>query len=177
MKKQLQKAMDLASKTGDKIIVVNDEKDSALVVMSLDDYEKLLTVEKFEKNSVDNNINDLTEEELLDKINSDIISWKNAIHGQKDEELKENFDTDLKSNFSDFISEISEEVEKEDEEGEVDEDENMYYYEEPLKTEIIEPTETEDKSGDFTSLGEELKSKKSWNIPSAVKNSAEEVIE
>jgi len=69
MQNQLKKAISIAKKTGDRLIV-NDlsRGDSAFVVMSLDEYEKLVT-EKSE-------VRGLTEDELLDKINRDIAIWK-----------------------------------------------------------------------------------------------------
>lgn len=69
MQNQLQKAIDLSRKTGDRLIVF-DKAESAnpYVVMSLDDYEKLAISR--------NEARGLTERELLDKINRDIAIWK-----------------------------------------------------------------------------------------------------
>lgn len=68
MHKQLKKAIDLSRKTGDRIIVYDiNQDDSTFVVMNLDEYEKLALPQE---------IHNLTEDELLDKINCDIAQWK-----------------------------------------------------------------------------------------------------
>jgi hypothetical protein len=87
MRSQLERAINLASRTGDKIIVVDELNDRSSVVMNLDDYERLLKGQNKGRNDIDS----LTEEELLDKINHDIISWKDA-----------NSDRNFSSKFSGF---------------------------------------------------------------------------
>ncbi|KKR18261.1 MAG: hypothetical protein UT48_C0042G0004 [Parcubacteria group bacterium GW2011_GWE2_39_37] len=69
MRNQLEKAINLCKKTGDRLIVFdNVRSEEPFVVMNLDEYEKL-SVGKSE-------IRGLTENELLDKINRDIAIWK-----------------------------------------------------------------------------------------------------
>lgn len=70
MNNQFQKALDLAKKTGDRIIVFdnNSGKESVYVVMNLDEYEKMIVG--------NSEVANLTEEELLDRINRDIAIWK-----------------------------------------------------------------------------------------------------
>ncbi len=69
MQNQLKKAIDLARKTGDRLIVYDlNTGDSPFMVMSLDEYEKLVTQKS--------GVRGLTEDELLDKINRDIAIWK-----------------------------------------------------------------------------------------------------
>ncbi len=69
MQNQLQKAINLAKKTGDRLIVFDAVRlDNAYVVLSLDEYEKLVIGRSEVRN--------LTEDELLDKINRDIAIWK-----------------------------------------------------------------------------------------------------
>lgn len=69
MQNQLQKAIELVKKTGDKIIIFDSlNSNSAYVVMSLKDYEKLVLGRS--------EVRGLTEDELLDKINRDIAIWK-----------------------------------------------------------------------------------------------------
>lgn len=69
MQDRLQKAISLVQKTGDRLVVFNSVKSTdPYVIMSLDEYEKLA----MNRNSV----KDLTEDELLDKINRDIAVWK-----------------------------------------------------------------------------------------------------
>lgn len=67
MYQKLDKVLALVAKTGDKIIVVSETHEPC-VVMSLTDYDHLLT-------GVDS-VHDLTEEQLMNKINRDIAIWK-----------------------------------------------------------------------------------------------------
>lgn len=61
MSKQLKQVINLSKKTGDRIIVFdNSEPEDSFVVMTLEQYEKLL-------NSSDNN---LTDKKIIDKIES-----------------------------------------------------------------------------------------------------------
>ena len=69
MQDQLQKAINLAKKTGDKLIVFDSSKpDNIFVVLSIKDYENLVLGKS--------EVRGLTEDELLDKINRDIAIWK-----------------------------------------------------------------------------------------------------
>ncbi len=66
----LERAINLAKKTGDRLIVFDSTKPAnAYVIMSLLDYENLALSKS--------PVRDLTEDELLDKINRDIAIWKN----------------------------------------------------------------------------------------------------
>ena len=78
MQNKLQKAIDLVNKTGDRLLVADmADPERVFAVMSIDEYEKLM----FDKSGVRN----LTENELLDKINRDIAIWKsdNEFNGNK----------------------------------------------------------------------------------------------
>lgn len=67
---QFQKAIKLAKKTGDKLIIFDSQKpDDIFVVMDLSQYEKVVL------NNSD--VRGLTEQEMIDKINRDIAIWKN----------------------------------------------------------------------------------------------------
>ena len=214
MRSQLERAINLAAKTGDKIIVVDEFNDRSSVVMNLDEYEKLIKGQNKERINVKN----LTEEELLDKINRDIVSWKDANSEKKFyEDLEEDDDDDFVSPFADdsddeitdeedkeetgwtppnFDADVSAEVlakeegnmipdAEEDEpakitaepiatspsEAKADEDENMYYYNDPEKP------EAEKQEYGFTSIKDELKNKKHWEIPTDAKANAEEIVE
>ena len=96
----LQKITNLIKKTGDKAIVLDQYGEPNYVNMTLADYEDLI-LGKAE-------VEGLTEEELLDKINRDIELWKGS---QEDEDLpidQYDFSQEL-SKFSkdDLDSEIS----------------------------------------------------------------------
>jgi len=69
MQNPLQKVLNLVKKTGDRIVVFDNENpDNAYVVMNIDEYEKILFGKK--------EVKGLTENQLLDKINDDIAIWK-----------------------------------------------------------------------------------------------------
>ena len=85
---QLQKAINLAKKTGDRLLIFDPKNvESIFAVMSLDEYEKLV-IGKSE-------VRDLTEDELLDKINRDIAIWKSEQDLEKNTEKRENAAIDL----------------------------------------------------------------------------------
>ena len=116
MQSQLNKALKLAKKTGDRLIVFEGpESENAFVVMNLEQYEDLLECtgcgddcecdhdhdheyeddasidfddESMEPANFDyaSELRNLTEEELLDKINRDIALWKES---QKEVESQE----------------------------------------------------------------------------------------
>jgi len=64
----IQKVFNLINKTGDRCIVLSEQQDDAYVIMSLQEYERM-TIGR-------SAVTDLTEEELLDRINRDIAVWK-----------------------------------------------------------------------------------------------------
>lgn len=87
MADRLQRLIHLINKTGDKLIVFDQQNsDNCYVISSLSDYEEVV------KEGGD--IKGLTEDELIDKINRDIAIWKNGqVQG---------------SEFSDFPQEYTE---------------------------------------------------------------------
>ena len=64
------KIFALIKRTGERCLVVDPDSDEIFVVSDLQNYERLLD-EKME-------ITDVTEEELLDKINRDIAAWQST---------------------------------------------------------------------------------------------------
>jgi len=172
MQNQLQKAINLAEITGDKIIVIDSLKpDSAFVVMRLDEYEKFVLGR--------NELRSLTEEELLDRINRDIAIWKSE-NDEKAEENKEyrrergkisplfREDWMNKSSRDDFDEDIHFDEDKDDE------DENMYYFEDPSNRMDLE--EEDDYWPDREEKNKKNRFGNHWKIPPAIKNSAEEVV-
>jgi hypothetical protein len=110
---QLQKALNLSKKTGDRVIVFdNSESQNPYVVMDLDEYEKLVIGHS--------EVRGLTENELLDKINRDIAIWKT------DSETKD-FNSDFDENYKGInkFCELKDSFESE-EDNEEDEEDNEY---------------------------------------------------
>ena len=106
MQNQLQKAINLAKKTGDRLIVYDmSQKNEAFVVMSLDEYEKMATGRS--------EIKSLTEDELLDKINRDIAVWKNEQFSK--EELEEKDKVSENNGYNFVYPEFEKEEDLEDE--------------------------------------------------------------
>lgn len=191
MNKQLQKAMDLAAYTGDKIIVIDENNDRATVLLSLDEYEKMVIGENRIKSLKD----DLTEDEWLDKINRE-ITLGNGVDEEEDENEEEaRIEDDFLPSENDFEEAVKEPTEEtvedlpivaeevtdetpEVKESEPESEENLYYYEEvPAVPEVQskEESKDEDKGGSFTSVGEELKNRHNWEIPKNIKSGAQEV--
>jgi len=119
--KQMDKVLDLAAKTGDKVIVLSDYHDP-YVIMTIKEYEALL--------HGPSSVKDLSEDELLSKINRDIAVWKASQENLDDYSL-EDFKVDtLRKDTKD-----EEKPAKEDENTTVDKsavDEEDRYYIEPV---------------------------------------------
>ncbi|RJR10317.1 type II toxin-antitoxin system Phd/YefM family antitoxin [Candidatus Parcubacteria bacterium] len=78
--KQMEKVLDLAAKTGDKVIVLSDNHEP-YVVMAVKEYEALL--------HGPSSVKGLSEDELLSKINRDIAIWKASQEGLDDYSLED----------------------------------------------------------------------------------------
>lgn len=88
MTNSLERLINLITKTGDKLLVYDKHSpDDSFVIVSLDQYENLLAEAS--------GVRGLTEDELIDKINSDIALWKS---GQTPEPPQEA--VSMASNFS-----------------------------------------------------------------------------
>ncbi len=69
MNTEFNRIIKLVKKTGDRIVVFDSQKpDQSYVIMSIDEYENLMDKR--------GDVKDLTEGQMLDKINRDIASWK-----------------------------------------------------------------------------------------------------
>ena len=78
--KQMDKVLDLAAKTGDKVIILSDHHDP-YVVMTVKEYEALL--------HGPSSVKGLSEDELLSKINRDIAVWKASQDDLEDYSLED----------------------------------------------------------------------------------------
>ena len=148
MQDQLQKAIILAKKTGDRLIIFDPSNvDSTYVVMPLEHYERLV-IKKSE-------VKGLTEQELLDRINRDIAIWKS----EQDFVNCDSKDVNFKEATANLFSSIRPNLPRDDRGG------VSAIYDQPMvdfKSETIIPQQ-------------ETKSK--WNIPSTRKQGAEEIID
>lgn len=81
MKEALEKAINLAQKTGDRLIVFDRDSNRSFVVLPIGEYEDMVFGTK--------GVRGLSEDELLNKINRDIAVWRN-----EQSEESEYFDQD-----------------------------------------------------------------------------------
>ncbi len=186
MYNQLQKVINLVNKTGDRVIVVDSANpENIFVVMGLDEYEKIVGYTET-KQIWQSKIRDLTEDELLDRINRDIAIWKsendlakyppaNSVSLGEAEENEENkelppttkrWDYDIDFPAQDWFA-----AERED--SNIDDD--VYYYEDQEDLFIDYPQKEiigqDNHKKDFKDIG---KSGNYWEIPSGIKEGAEE---
>lgn len=75
MANPLEKIIDLIKQTGDNCVVLDADGNPAYVILSFEDYQKILAGKP--------NIAALTEEQLLDKVNADIAAWKASHDGEE----------------------------------------------------------------------------------------------
>lgn len=154
MSQELKKVIKMVKETGDRIIVFDPEEGGDnFVVLPWEEYEKLIKYSgiKSEEKTKEGELKNLTENELIDKINRDIAAWKNENEGKRLDSYK------IIESFLQTEPEPNKEAEKEDikaEEG--GEEDNFYYY--------SNSEEEEDKN-------------RSWDIPVDIKKGAEEVKE
>ena len=141
----LEQLVELIKKTGDKLVVLDKKNSSAFVVLSLRDYERLALNK--------DGVKDLTEDELLNKINRDIAIWKSE---QKIEESEGRRELD---NNSFFARNKEKSYDKED-------------FGDFEKTDIYDKYDMNQVLKEDT----EKISKNHWNIPKERKAAAEEVI-
>ncbi len=188
MMDKLYKALQIAKISGDKVIVVDSANPDAdaFVVMGLKDYEDIMST----TNKDNPNVRNLTEEQLIDKINCDIALWKN-------EDLSEDVLDDAikkEKNLADLADK--------QEESEVVE-ENMYYYPDESLSKVYESSgqeeleenegygdqedkeehsEFQEKESLFEKFAREEerqreKRNRGWEIPFEVKKNADEIQE
>lgn len=184
---KIKRAVDLVKRTGDKIFLFEDESSDGVVIMSLEEYEKMIDAlddrpqNRASKDQNSQEIGNLTEDELIDRINRNIAAWQSQNQDQLDEyKIIESFLGDM-----------------EDEEEEPEED-NLYYYNEenffsPVTSETEEEKEQEkeqekeedeepredeqEQENQEENENEEDKRGSSWEIPVNIKKNAEEVEE
>ncbi len=166
---QLQRAINLTKKNGDRLVVFDKaDSEEPFVVMSLDDYEKLVIGH--------NEVRGLTENELLDKINRDIAIWKSdSVNDDISDQNRDfnskisDFDTnDGNNDFKDFHECEDEDVDGDDYNEYEDEIEDIY------KEDFSSPGL---KNMHESLAKKENVAKKRWSIPSNRKNAAEEVVD
>ena len=173
MNNSLERAIDLARKTGDRLIVADSVKsDKIYVVMSLDEYEKLV-IGKSE-------VRNLTEDELLDKINRDVAVWKSENENYRDYKWPARNPAIRKEN-NDFMAKNSDNVD-----DFLNNDDELYYYNtEKLNDSFGINKDTEDADGDYkdydynTFMADKAErqnaSKSHWQIPSNIKVGAVDI--
>ncbi len=116
MDEQFNKIIGLIRQTGDKCIVLN-QLGEAYVVMALKDYEKLILGRS--------EVRDLTEEELLAKINRDIAIWRSSQEQESEKDIEEA----LAEQFEPVRQPAEQPMDNETPIAEVLNDKDRYYFE------------------------------------------------
>ena len=84
----LSRVMRLAEKTGDRIIVVNPQTDSAFAVVPFDAYEQLAGTDTPKGVGLtvlsENSVETMSREALVDRINQEISAWNTSQQSQKE---------------------------------------------------------------------------------------------
>lgn len=80
---QLDRIIRLVRRTGDRFVIMDKETDQTMVVMNLDEYENLLN----DTSCLEN----LEEEDMLNKLNNDISRWQVQKNRQPVPNWEENF--------------------------------------------------------------------------------------
>lgn len=129
MDSSLKRIINLIKKTGDRFIVTETDGDLSYVVLSLDDYEKLLSVKKESQPQLETKASD--ENQLLEKINQDIAMWQSQ--QKKIAENLESFRPEEKkeSLVTEEINDLN--IEKTSKKEEAEEKTEDQYYFEPLE--------------------------------------------
>jgi len=65
---QLNRVIKLMRRTGDRVVIMDNESEEVVVLLDMDNYEKLLSGER--------RVEELSEEELLEKINREVGLWR-----------------------------------------------------------------------------------------------------
>lgn len=119
MPNSLEKIIELIKKTGDNCVVLDSSGNPAYVVLGFSQYEKLLA----DKSA----IAELTEDELLNKINRDIAVWR----AKQQEDEESNWEPIDNLNGEPKIEPIADEkaVNKANIAAEPDESDEKYYFE------------------------------------------------
>ncbi|KKW42217.1 MAG: hypothetical protein UY92_C0009G0021 [Candidatus Magasanikbacteria bacterium GW2011_GWA2_56_11] len=78
MTKRFDRLLSLAQKTGNPLIVHDRSEKRDMVVLSVDEYEMMLDTQEFAGEEPLRDVRELSEGEMLDKINRDIAIWRSA---------------------------------------------------------------------------------------------------
>ncbi len=120
--KNLEKVLELTAKTGDKVIVIS-ETHEPFVILALKEYQALMTH--------NTNLQELTEQELLEKINRDIAVWKASQEDFAADYNLDQFKVDVKDRSAEAVLEPTTIFQKPEDTQEVEEEEK--YYIEPIE--------------------------------------------
>lgn len=138
MESGLKRILNLIAKTGDRLIISDADFVNPYVIMPLEDYENLVAIEDLEDENF--NIGEMTESEILEKINNDIAIWKSQQKSATNVLEEKNLDNEaaVAETEEPFLGENSlEETKQPLENLEIAKEENKpedQYYFEPLES-------------------------------------------
>lgn len=122
---QLDRIIRLVRRTGDRFVIMDKETDQTMVLMNLDEYENLL--------NDTSSLEDLEEEDMLNKLNHDISRWQVKKNRQPIPDWEENVRKEPLP-----IVEVEEELPEETEIEDIDEIEDDEFED----VDIVPPNET-----------------------------------
>lgn len=122
---QLDRIIRLVRRTGDRFVIMDKETDQTMVLMNLDEYENLL--------NDTSSLEDLEEEDMLNKLNHDISRWQVKKNRQPIPDWEENVRKEPLP-----IVEVEEDLPEETEIEEIDEIEDDEFED----VDIVPPNET-----------------------------------
>ena len=99
--------LDLAQKTGNNLIIYDRYGDRNLVVLDLSEYERLVDIDigRVEDSEFGEDIGEMNEGEMLDKINHDIAAWRSYQEQEDSESREEKLEEEMKNDQFDPFSE------------------------------------------------------------------------
>lgn len=156
---QLQRVIDLMRRTGDRCLVFDNDREEGMVLMSIDDYEKILNMDNI-------SLGDLSESEMMDKVNRDISAWKSLREDDflDDFEKKEIIENVQNSWGEEMGEEEGDWLKDEDEEDALEDDkendgDEELYYETPVEENVTASDNilTEEEINNITASARETK--------------------
>lgn len=96
--KHLNRLLNLVRETGDRLVIADSSSDEVFAIMSLDEYENLAQLKKMDLSPeaimprTSREVGDMSDQEMLEKINRDIADWRGAQRKNENDLVDEELD-------------------------------------------------------------------------------------
>ncbi|MDO8499957.1 MAG: hypothetical protein Q7S66_04890 [bacterium] len=80
---QIERVLNLVRRTGDRLVIMDNQSDEIFTIMRLGDYEDLLNTDSWNGERIE----DLSEREMMEKVDRDISYWRSLHEEEPDEEF------------------------------------------------------------------------------------------